>query len=59
MSSVRPPTVDEGRRPLAFVEVTASGGADSEATTAGDVPAAAPGGASVEPGWSLWGDLEG
>ena len=49
---------EEGRRPLAFVEVN-----DEEASAAdppGTAPLGVPGNAAAgEPGWSLWGDLEG
>jgi hypothetical protein len=50
----------EGKRPLAFVEVTGEEPSAGEAAETVAAPVGVPGSyASGEPGWSLWGDLEG
>ena len=51
---------EEGRPPLAFVEVTGNEPSPGDVTEALPEPAGVPGhAAGREPGWSLWGDLEG
>jgi hypothetical protein len=51
---------EEGRRPLAFVEVTGEEASAPDAPDTGVAPLGVPGKAAAgEPEWSLWGDLEG
>ncbi len=52
--------VDEARPPLAFVEVNATAAVDDASEPGVDGATMAPGlPGTSEPGWNLWGDLEG